>query len=276
VSLPTTGKAEGTELMTGNITTVITPVKIEADLQALAEIARHHHQNVTTAAANMLDSAMAAGDALIAIENSRKVRHGEWTSWVPRNCGLNPRTAARYMQLARARPVLEPNRSRATDLSIAAALKLIAVKKDAAPKKNAKKPAKPAVVLSTLAWSDATLEQQRHFLDGINLDSVLAAAPSTWTLELFLKAIPPAWKTEIERRVDGQRKAKSRTPSEKIAAALQQALSAQKVHRDKNEPAPGVAAALNTINNLLIKEGADLNEIEITLNKNLTQAKRAA
>ena len=43
--------------------------------------------------------------------------------------------------------------------------------------------------------------------------------------------------------------------------------------------APGVATALNTINDLLLKEGADLNEIsEITIDESLTKAraKRAA
>ena len=161
-----------------NIVATTTTVKVaEIDLKALAEIARYNHLQVTTAVASILDSAMAAGDALIAIENSRKVRHGEWTSWVSRHCGFDPRTARRYMQLARARSVLEPKRSRATDLSIAAALKLIAVPKDPALKK-AKKSAKPTVGLNTLAWSDATPAQQRHFLDGVGMLSILAAAPS--------------------------------------------------------------------------------------------------
>ena len=227
------------------------PVKTEIDLKPLAETVRRCHQQVIASALNILGSAMAAGDALIAIEDSRKVRHGEWTTWISRNCELNPRTARRYMQLARARPVIESKRSRATDLSIAAALKLIPHKKDdAGESPKPEKSAKPAAALSTLAWSEATPEQRRHFLDGIGLISVLAA-------------IPPAWQAEIERRVEGQRKAKTRSPSEKVAAALRQALSAQKVHHDKDGPAPGVAAALNTINNLLLKEGADLNEIEI-------------
>jgi hypothetical protein len=239
--------------------------QIESDQVALAEHVaeiRRCHQQIVTAALGILDNAMAAGDALIAIEASGRIRHGEWTSWIGRNCELSPRTARVYMQLAQHRSEIEANRQRAADLSLRGALKLIADKDKGTGKPAKAKPAKPAAVLSTLAWSDATPEQRQHFLDGIGLAAVLAA-------------LPPAWKTEIERRVNGQRRGKSRTPSEKIAAALQQALSAQKVHRDKNGPAPGVAAALNTINNLLIKEGADLNEIEITLNKNLTQANAA-
>jgi hypothetical protein len=261
--------------MAGNITTATAGVKV-AEIEALAEIARCNHLKVAAAASGMLDSAMAAGDALIAIEASRRIRHGEWTTWVPRNCGFSPRTAARYMQLARARSVLEPKRSRATDLSIAAALKLIAVKKDSgeAPKKV--KSAKPPVVLSTLAWSDATLEQQRHFLSGIGLESVLAAAPPTWTIEQFLKAMPPSWKTKLEDRVGKLGKIESGKLNEKLSAAVRQVLSLQKGYHDKNVLAPTVAAALNTVNNLLINAGANLNEIEITLNKNLTRVKKAA
>ena len=36
------------------------------------------------------------------------------------------------------------------------------------------------VALSTLAWSDATLDQRRHFLDGVGLQSVQEAMPPSW------------------------------------------------------------------------------------------------
>jgi hypothetical protein len=260
--LPSIGKQ-----MTENINTTVPPVKTEIDLKSLAETVRRHHLQVVNAAASILDNAMAAGDALIAIEDSHKVRHGEWTSWIGRNCELSPRTARVYVQLARHRSELGANRQRAADLSLRGALRLIAHKKDGvgeSPKPE--KAAKSAAVLSTLAWSEATPEQRRHFLDGIGLISVLAA-------------IPPAWHAEIDRRVEGQRKrldCRRGVRSPAVVKALRQALSLQKAHGNKDGMAPGVAAALNVINNLLLKEGADLNEIEILLNKNLTRAKSAA
>jgi hypothetical protein len=168
------------------------------------------------------------------------------------------------MLLARNRAVIEAKRQHAADLSLRGALKLIATEKGTAKSSSKKNPAKPTTTLSTLAWSEATPEQRQHFLDGVGLTSLLAA-------------IPPAWHAEIERRVVGRRKAKASTLSDAVTKALRQALSLQKAHRDKDEMAPGVAAALNTINNLLVKAGADLNEISgITLDETLTRAAKNA
>jgi hypothetical protein len=49
--------------------------------------------------------------------------------------------------------------------------------------------------------------------------------------------------------------------NEQATAALRQALSMQKTTKDKNTAAMGVATSLNMINNLLSKDGADLNNI---------------
>jgi hypothetical protein len=38
--------------------------------------------------------------------------------------------------------------------------------------------------LSTLAWSEATLDQRRHFLDGAGLQSVREAIPPSWRVQL--------------------------------------------------------------------------------------------
>jgi len=48
---------------------------------------------------------------------------------------------------------------------------------------------------------------------------------------------------------------------EPVLMPLRQALSMQKTTKDKNTMAMGVAASLNMINNLLIKDGVDLNNI---------------
>src|ERR1700733_15635581 len=45
--------------------------------------------------------------------------------------------------------------------------------------KKSKSPA-PKAALSTLAWSDATLEQRQHFLDGAGLQSIREAMPPAW------------------------------------------------------------------------------------------------
>jgi hypothetical protein len=69
-------------------------------------------------------------------------------------------------------------------------------------------------------------------------------------------------------------KVKTRKLSDSIVKALRQALSLQKVHKDKEGMAPGVATALNFINNLLLKEGANLNGISgITIDESLTKAR---
>jgi hypothetical protein len=39
--------------------------------------------------------------------------------------------------------------------------------------------------LSTLAWSEATLDERRHFLDGVGLES-------------FREAIPPSWRAQFD------------------------------------------------------------------------------
>jgi hypothetical protein len=42
----------------------------------------------------------------------------------------------------------------------------------------------PKATLSTLAWSEATLDQRRHFLDGAGLQSVREAIPPSWRVQL--------------------------------------------------------------------------------------------
>jgi hypothetical protein len=234
------------------LNTKVNPPAVK-DLSALAAQICAAHLAVGRALGNALDHAMTAGDALIAARG--QVKHGEWAFWLKRHCDLHERVARRYVQLAKARPVLEAKQTRESVLTLGVALKFIGEAKSANGSSSSQRPAKP--VLSTLAWSEATPEQRQHFLDGIGLISLLAA-------------IPPAWQAEIERRVAGQRKAKAL--SDAAAKALRQALSLQMTHRAKDEMAPGVAAALNTINNLLAKVGADLNEISgITLDETRTR-----
>jgi hypothetical protein len=122
-------------------------------------------------------AAMDTGDALIPA--NKKVDHGCWIPWLRKHTKLNARTAARYMQLARARPAIEAvNRSRETDLSITQALRLIEAKKDP-PGQNATTNV-PALTVPT------------------EIDS--EAAAKAW-VETFLKIIPPGIRDALERRL---------------------------------------------------------------------------
>jgi hypothetical protein len=110
----------------------------DLDLAGLARQINLHHAKVLEARTSVRSmqgsecaAAMNVGDYLIPA--NLQVDHGEWAGWLRKNTKLKLRTAARYMQLARARAVIEAaNRSRETDLSISAARRLI--EKSKAPK----------------------------------------------------------------------------------------------------------------------------------------------
>jgi hypothetical protein len=157
----------GNNKMTANIDTSSSAV----NLTGLADKIRAAHQAVGFALQNGLDHALAAGDALIAAQ--KLVKHGEWQHWLKRHCGdLTDRTARLYMRAASHRFEIEANRQRVADLSLRGALKLIAGESKSDEPASRKKPTKPATGLSTLAWSNATDEHRRRFLDGIGLVSL--------------------------------------------------------------------------------------------------------
>ena len=149
----------------------------------------------------------------------------------------------RYVQLAKARPFLELNPSRTTDLTIAGALRLLATVRNRSPLK------KPKVTagLSSLDWDAADLEQRQNFLRSIGL------LP-------FFAAMPPDWRGEIERRVGGQRAAAAASktePSVKIAKTFRLALSTKNPEE--------FIAALNAIRRLLERKGYDLHDLAIAV-----------
>src|SRR5262249_42500685 len=111
----------------------------------------------------------------------------------------------------------------------------------------------PADVTSFLSiWKKADHQTRVAILDAI-------------TAEGLLGALSQQLRREIERRVlNKHHKASANTNgkfNEQAAAALRQALSMQKTTKDNNTTAMGVAANLNMINNLLTKDGVDLNNI---------------
>jgi hypothetical protein len=215
---------------------------VKVDLDILAAHIRTAHEAIGLALSNALDHAFAAGEALL--EAQAQVKYGAWRSWLHNNCAVSERTARLYMALARHRAEIEAERQRVAELTLRGALKLIA--KPGATSESTK--SAPAL---TLAWSAATPDQRTRFLGTVGLPAVLAA-------------IPPSWHAEIRQRVLGQERVKTRAGSKSndtIVKALRQALSLQKTAKNRNEPAAGVAAAPNSINNLLLKDGADLNDI---------------
>jgi hypothetical protein len=165
-------------------------------LKTLAETIQREHCAVGHAAGNMLSHAMAAGDALAAAK--AQVRPGDWGRWLKSECDLPDRTAQRYMQLAAARAQLEQDPSRATDLSITGALRLLGN----GPRKRPAKAAKPTPALNSLAWSGASLEERRRFLSAIGVASLLSALPNSMRQEIKRQLAAKAPKTKREKRAD--------------------------------------------------------------------------
>ncbi len=92
-------------------------------LEDLARQIRADLKAVQVAASNALDAALSAGDNLIAAK--ARVADGRWKGWLRENCSVAVSTAALYMQLADHRAEIEAEISRAGDLSIRAARRLI-------------------------------------------------------------------------------------------------------------------------------------------------------
>jgi DUF3102 family protein len=161
-----------------DISSVLT--NVNADLSVLAEQTRAHIQVGNHAVANGVAFWMAAGDILLAAK--AQIPHGGWLKHL-KDCDLSEDKAERYMHLARHRAELE-NSARVRNLTLTGALRLIH------GTKPGRKPKPPATVskLDPLAWSDASADERRHFLDAISIDSVL-------------KAMPPSWRSALEASV---------------------------------------------------------------------------
>jgi DUF3102 family protein len=100
----------------------VTTAAVEDKLEQLKTTANRQHLLVKKSGAVMLDHAVRAGEALVAIK--AEVGHGEWGTWLEENFVGSERTAQVYMQLAE-------NPQRSADLpepSIQAALRAISRK----------------------------------------------------------------------------------------------------------------------------------------------------
>jgi hypothetical protein len=225
---------------------------LEVNLTDVAATIRTELQNEKGAGAALLRSAMAAGDALNLAQANLHKTNRSWESWLRENCLISTRTAEVRQQLANHRAEIEAEVQRVGDyFSIRAALRKISKTK----KKSPNKPKLPPDVSSFLSiWRKADHQTRVAVLDAIDAEG-----------EGLLGALSQQLRREIERRVLNKHHTASAKTNGKVngqaAAALRQALSMQKTTKDKNTAAMGVAASLNMINNLLIKDGVDLNNI---------------
>ena len=157
----------------------------QQELETLADVIRTADQGVAHAAANLIEHALAAGDALL--QAKAKVGYGNWLQYLKNKCDLSEDRAERYMRLAQGREVLEADSARVRNLSLAQALKLIdGNKRKSQPRESGgrkvPKTVKAAERLNSLAWSDASPADRTKFLEAVGVDALLAAVPSGWDL----------------------------------------------------------------------------------------------
>lgn len=86
--------------MPKNGTDMTTTTAVETELATLAGKINAEHGAAEQAIVSALDHARRCGELLI--EAKAKCRHGEWKGWVEANVATSYRTAAGYMQIARA------------------------------------------------------------------------------------------------------------------------------------------------------------------------------
>jgi hypothetical protein len=162
-----------------------------ADLGDLAATVRAAHQGVMLAVTNMIEHALAAGDALIAAKAALEadVGYGHWLKWLKSECDLSEDRAERYMRVARGRAILEADSARVRNLSLTGALKLLPSSKapPAAAQRRAHRTAKAPSATRHDAytwWSAAPIEDRSRLLDGIGSKALADAIPPDWNMKL--------------------------------------------------------------------------------------------
>jgi hypothetical protein len=219
----------------------------DVKLASLAIRIREECEAVEMAGRTGLGHAIAAGKYLKQAHD--QVGRG-FRNWLTRNC-LKKSACYNYMKLAEC----EQSVQNSGHSSIDAALKALRTKSGDAsskPKNNT------GSSLNRSDWIRATLEERRQFLDSIGVEELC-------------KAFSFALRAELRRRVAGQNRIATSPLGDTVAKGIRQALSLQKSSKPKDEPAMGVAAALNAINKKLEAEGLDLNNIAIVIDATVTQ-----
>jgi hypothetical protein len=215
----------------------------KVNLDQLATEIRREFAAAHEAGRSRVDHAIAAGKHLLKVKESinRGLRR-----WLEQH-NFNKTDCYDFMLLARH----EESVRSSGHCSVAAALRMLRTK-SGGPQRSNKSNKRGGSPLSKAAWTKATIDERRRFLDSIGVNS-------------FCEALSFAFRAELKRRVAGQQAAATSALSETVAAAIRQALSFQKSATDKDAPAIGVANALNGINNKLNRNGLDLNDIEVVI-----------
>ena len=237
-----------------NIVTDVTTVKDTAfDLDEEALHIRQEIASAEDAGRYRLNHAIAAGKHLLKVQVCIKRGFRRWLQ----DHGLSRSTCYDYMLLAQHEESIRSS----GHSSVAAALRMLRTK-SGKPNKSGKS-SKSNSPLSKAAWTKATVEERRRFLDSIGTNAVC-------------EALSLDFRSDLKRRVAGQQAAITSALCETIAAGVRQVLSLQKAAKAKEVPATGVASALNAINNKLATAGFDLNNLTVGINIAATQTEKAA
>jgi hypothetical protein len=161
-----------------------------ADLGDLAATVRAAHQGVMLAVTNMIEHALAAGDALIAAKAALEadVGYGHWLAWLKKECDLSEDRAERYMLLARNRAIVEADSARVRNLSLTGAFKLLGKPaKGSKSQPESEKPTKAAASFDTALswWNGASREERRRFIGEIGSRPLATAIPPAWNTMLM-------------------------------------------------------------------------------------------
>ena len=193
---------------------------------------------------NALHRDLDAGDALIVAQ--RRVSTG-WKKWLRKNCFISVRTAMLYMRLARHREEIEAEIERAGELSLRAAIRLIA--------EPSNHPSKPKRQISDLlaAWRAATDAERTHALAAISINEFYAVMPTSWRAHIETRAAKPRAESE---------------PFIKASEVLRRALSLMKINNTpgttQQEASNAEREALTALGRLnVILAGAGIDEVTI-------------
>ncbi len=214
------------------------------------------------AAQTALQNALDAGEALHRLEPL--IKHGEWRSYIQNQCGFGPRglrTAQVYMQVLSIAQKIEAKAQNSAHLSVLGALKLISKSKSSTngATHDPTEAAQTTAPLLIPAWAEATDEQRKGFAA-----SWLKTMSPADGLSLWLGAMPPEWRPELESRLDRQRTAVAK--DETLGRLFRQVLNHQAAKgRDAKDREINVAAALNSMLAKMKICSIDLDDVDIAV-----------
>jgi len=167
-------------------------------------------KDVQKGGAALLHHAMKAGEAL---NQAQERVSTNWKKWLHNNCFMSVRSALVYQQLAKHRDQIEVEIERAGEISLRAALRLIAKRENPKKRPKAKKPS-----FGALNWWKSTSPQERTLL----LEAI--------SLVGLIGAMSPSMRKELERRA---KRGMPNNTDVKLTKALHTAMSHLKSEQDE-------------------------------------------